>query len=211
MNPMLVLVENVLPNEGNIITESVNGGKDVYLKGVFMQAEVQNRNGRIYPLNEMVNAVSLANEQIKAHGGIFGELDHPQGITINMDRISHVITEMYMNGNDVIGKCKILNTPMGLIAKELTRSGVRYGVSSRGLGRVDESTRKVEGFQLVTVDLVATPSAPGAMPLPVYESLQDTTRGQRVLTLAESLQHDPDAQKFFKTEIRKFLESLVKG
>jgi hypothetical protein len=198
----------MLPSEGNIITESVNGGKDVFLKGVFMQADIENRNKRNYPLSEMVQAVANANQHIQAHGGIFGELDHPQGITINMDRISHVITDLYMEGNNAIGKCKLLNTPMGLIAKELANSGCRYGVSSRGMGRVSESTGQVEGFVLVTVDLVATPSAPGAMPIPVYESLQESIKGQRVVTLAESIREDEAAQRHFKKAFDAFFESL---
>jgi hypothetical protein len=204
----IVLVEHVLPNEGNIITESFNNGKDVYLKGTLMQAEVLNRNKRKYRLGELTEAVAIANQQIQSHGGIFGELDHPQGITINMDRISHVITEMYMNGNDAIGTCKLLNTPMGLIAKELANSGCRYGVSSRGMGRVNESTGEVEGFALVTVDLVATPSAPGAMPIPVYESLQDSIKGQRVMTIAESIREDEAAQKHLRKALLDFARSL---
>lgn len=204
----IILVEQVLPNEGNIITESSNGGKDVYLKGTVMQSEVQNRNKRKYKRDELVEAVAIANQQIQSHGGIFGELDHPQGITINMDRISHVITELYMDGNDAIGSCKLLNTPMGLIAKELANSGCRYGVSSRGMGRVNESTGEVEGFALVTIDLVATPSAPGAMPIPVYESLQESIKGQRVMTIAESIREDADAQKHLKKALLEFMVSL---
>ena len=204
----IILVEHVLPNEGNIITESFNNGKDVFLKGTLMQAEVVNRNKRRYRLGELTEAVAIANQQIQSHGGIFGELDHPQGITINMDRISHVITEMYMDGNDAIGTCKLLNTPMGLIAKELANSGCRYGVSSRGMGRVNESTGEVEGFALVTVDLVATPSAPGAMPIPVYESLQDSIKGQRVMTIAESIREDEAAQKHLRKALLEFARSL---
>lgn len=203
-----ILIESVSPSEGNILTESINGGKDVYLKGTFMQADIENRNKRKYPLSEMVQAVALANEAIQSHGGIFGELDHPQGVTINMDRISHVITELYMDGNNAIGKCKLLNTPMGIIAKELANSGCRYGVSSRGMGRVNESTGQVEGFVLVTVDLVATPSAPGAMPLPIYEALQEEAKGRRILTLAESIREDAVAQKHFAKEFQKFFESF---
>lgn len=204
----IILVEHVLPNEGNIITESLNGGKDVFLKGTMMQSEIPNRNKRKYRRHELVEAVAIANQQIQSHGGIFGELDHPQGITINMDRISHVITEMYMDGNDAVGTCKLLNTPMGLIAKELANSGCRYGVSSRGMGRVNESTGEVEGFALVTVDLVATPSAPGAMPIPVYESLQDSIKGQRVMTIAESIREDEAAQKHLRKALLDFARSL---
>ena len=207
----LILIEHVTAMEGGIITEAAHDGKNVFLKGTFMQAEIQNRNKRRYPLAEINSAVVKAQEQIKSHGGIFGELDHPQNITINMDRISHVITEMYMDGNNAIGKAKLLDTPMGLIAKELARSGVRYGVSSRGAGQVNESG-DVSGFMLITVDLVATPSAPGAMPNTVYESLEASTAGRKVLTLAESVSADPDAQKYFEREIMKFLnEGLFKN
>jgi hypothetical protein len=210
VNKSIILTEQVLASEGNIITESSNGGKDVYLKGILMQAEFFNRNKRKYRLSELTEAVASANQQIQAHGGLFGELDHPKGITINMDRISHVVTELYMDGNDAIGTCKLLNTPMGLIAKELANSGCRYGVSSRGTGRVDEATGIVDGFSLVAIDLVATPSAQGAMPLPVYEALQNDIDGVQLLTLAEAVRHDPDAQKYFKEEFAKFFGNLLK-
>ena len=207
-----ILVETILPNEGNIITESmmnkVTGNKDVFLKGTFMQSDMDNRNKRRYPFNEMVSALATANQYIQQYGGIFGELDHPKGITINMDRISHVITELYMDGTNAIGTCKLLNTPMGLIAKELAGSGARYGVSSRGVGGVNESTGEVEGFVLVTVDLVVTPSAPGAMPIPVYESLQDSIKGQRVMTIAESIREDADAQKHLAKALFDFMKSI---
>jgi hypothetical protein len=205
-----LLVESISATEGDIVTESLNDGKNVYLKGVFMQAGVKNRNGRIYPINEMQNAVNKLNESIKQYGGVFGELDHPNGIQINMDRISHVITECYMDGNNVIGKAKILGTPMGLIAKELANSGVRYGVSSRGTGTVNESDGTVSGFNIVTVDLVATPSAPGAYPQSVMESLQSLKSGQKLLTLAESIQYDKSAQKFFKDAFREFFRDITK-
>ncbi len=205
-----LLVESISANEGNIITEAVSDGKHVYLKGVFMQANVKNRNGRVYPITEMQSAVNKMNENIKQYGGVFGELDHPNGIQINMDRISHVITECYMDGNNVIGKAKLLDTPMGKIAKELANSGVRYGVSSRGTGTVNESDGTVSGFSLVTVDLVATPSAPGAYPQSVMESLETLKSGQKVLTLAEAIQYDPKAQKFFKESIKEFLKDISK-
>lgn len=209
MSNNIILIEQMLPSEGNIITESVNNGKDVYLKGVFMQAEVENRNKRRYRRSELTEAVAIASQQIQSHGGIFGELDHPPGLTINMDRISHVITNLYMDGDNAIGAAKLLNTPMGLIAKELANSGCRYGVSSRGTGRVDESTGFVSNFLLTTVDIVATPSAHGAMPVPIYEALQDSTAGRRTLTLAEAMREDDVAQKYFKQEFKKFMDALT--
>lgn len=202
MSKQQLLIETVTPAQGNIITEATKSG-EVYLQGVFMQAEIKNRNGRIYRLDEMVSAVNEMRSQITEFGGVFGELDHPDTITINMDRISHAIKDIYMDGNNAIGKAQLLNTPMGLIAKELSRSGVRYGVSSRGAGVVSEG--HVSGFSLVTIDLVVTPSAQGAMPSSITEAIED----YKLLTLAESVRHDAAAQKYFKAEIEKFVKNII--
>ena len=175
----------------------------MYLSGIFMQAELKNRNGRVYPLAEITRAVEGAQKTIQEHNGIFGELDHPQSLTINLDRISHAITDIRMEGNNAIGRAKLLETPMGKIAKELVKSGVRLGVSSRGAGAVNEST--VADFNFVTVDIVATPSAPGAMPNTVYESLEMSANGRQVLSLAKQVQEDPDAQEYLKRAVLKFL------
>lgn len=199
-----LLIETTTASDGNIITEAKKDGK-TYLTGIFMQAEIENRNGRTYRLDEMTAAVNSMRQQIQDFGGVFGELDHPDTITINMDRISHAIKDIYMDGNNVIGKAQLLDTPMGLIAQELSRSGVRYGVSSRGAGVVSEGGM-VSGFNLVTVDLVVQPSAPGAMPNTITEAIEDAG----IVTLAESLQHDTAAQKYFKNEIRKFIENVIK-
>lgn len=202
-NKSQLLIETVTAGEGNIITEATKNG-NVFLTGVFMQAEIENRNGRTYRLDEMTSAVTSMNQQIKDFGGVFGELDHPDTITINMDRISHVIKEIYMDGNNVMGKAQLLNTPMGLIAKELSlNSGARYGVSSRGAGVVNEGM--VSGFNLVTIDLVVTPSAPGAMPVSITEAIEDA----KLMTLAESVQHDPSAQKYFKESISNFVKDIL--
>lgn len=207
-----LLVETLTASEGNIITEAVVGkdGKKKYcLKGVFMQSDIKNRNGRNYPLSEVSNAVKRASEAIKIHGGIFGELDHPQTLTINMDRISHAIKEMYMDGTNAVGRAELLDTPMGQIGKTLAESGVRYGISSRGTGDVGEDGN-VSNFNFVTCDLVVTPSAPGAIMNPVFESLQQDIEGRRVLTLAESVKHDPRAQDFLKKELLKFIRSITR-
>lgn len=201
-----LLIESLGASEANIITETFKDKKDTYLHGIFMQAEQKNRNNRIYPLSEMVSAVTAMNEHIKQYGGLFGELDHPENrLSIAMDRISHVITEMYMEGNNVIGKAKLLDTPMGLIAKEIAKSA-RYGVSSRGAGQVNEDGT-VSGFRLVTIDLVANPSAYGATPNTIYESIEGYKQG-KILTLAEAVKHDDSAQKFFKKEIAKFIADM---
>jgi hypothetical protein len=204
-----LLIEELSPTDCNIITES-SQGKDCFLSGIFMQADMKNRNGRNYPLSEISRAVENAQTVIKEHNGIFGELDHPQTLTINLDRISHVITDIRMEGTNAVGKAKILPTPMGDVARTLIESGVRCGVSSRGAGQVN-SEGVVEGFNFVTVDIVATPSAPGALPNTIYESLMDSVHGVEALSLAEQMKHDPKAQEYFKKEIVKFLkEGLFK-
>lgn len=202
-----ILIETLNPTSCNLIQEASVDGKNCFLSGVFMQAEAKNRNGRIYPLIEMVKAVDTANTMIKEQNGIFGELDHPQTLTINLDRISHVITELRMDGNNAIGKAKIIDTPMGNIAKKLIESGVRLGVSSRGAGSVNAGGI-VEGFGFITVDLVATPSA-NAHPTAVYESLMNDASGYKAITLAEQMKHDPAAQKYFETEIKKFITDCI--
>jgi hypothetical protein len=199
-----LLIETLGAEEAGIITESSNDGKNCWLSGIYMQADISNRNGRNYPLTELTKAVTGAQKTIKEAGGIFGELDHPTTLTINLDRISHVITEMNMVGNNAMGKAKLLGTPMGSIAAELVKSGVKIGVSSRGAGAVNESGG-VSDFNFVTVDLVATPSAPGAMPEAVYESLMMDSKGRKAVTLAETVQHDPEAQAFFKKAILDFV------
>jgi hypothetical protein len=201
---MEILIEELTPNEANIITEASTDGKDTWLSGIFMQADIKNRNGRLYPVNEISAAVNTARQRIKESKGLMGELDHPQSLTINLDRVSHVITEMNMNGSNAFGKAKVLSTPMGNIAKELATAGVSLGVSSRGAGSVNE-TGGVSQFQFVTVDIVAQPSAPNAYPSTVYESLMEAKNGHNILDLSKAIQEDVRAQEYFKTEITKWL------
>lgn len=206
MSNMILLTEELTPAAANILQETSSDGKNMWLNGICMQSSIKNRNGRNYPLSEIAAAVKSAQQRIAECNGIFGELDHPQTLTINSDRISHVITEMWMNGNDAYSKARLLNTPMGLIAQELIRSGVKIGVSSRGAGNVNESG-DVQGFQFITYDIVITPSAPNAYPGMVYESLERAHNGKQIMTLAEQVRQDPDAQKYFKREIMKFIET----
>ncbi len=203
-----LLVEELRPHECNIIQESSNDGKSLWLNGIFMQSEAKNRNGRVYPLSEISEAVRIASDTIRQTNGIFGELDHPQSLQINSDRISHYITEMWMNGNNAFGKAKLINTPMGLIAQELIKSGVKIGVSSRGAGNVNESGH-VSGFGFITCDIVIQPSAPLAYPGSVYESLQQANNGNKIMTLAEHYRNDDAAQKYLKKEILKWLSEGV--
>jgi hypothetical protein len=204
-----VLIESMSNESHNLITESSTDGKGLYLSGCFMQAEVRNRNGRIYPLTEMQTAVEQLNKMIKEEGSVWGELDHPPSLQVASDRVSHEITELRIEGNMVFGKAKILPTPMGNIAKVLmTESKKKIGVSSRGAGEVNENGI-VSGFNLVTIDLVGTPSCTSAYPTSIYESIERAKNGQQIITLAESVVHDNDAQKYLVKEIMKMLSAEV--
>lgn len=202
---MNFLTEVLTPIESNLVVESAQNGKSMWINGICMQSSIKNRNGRVYPLSEITEAVRTAKARIAETNGIFGELEHPQSLMIGADRISHVITEMWMHGNDAYGKAKLLNTPMGLIAQELLKSGVKIGVSSRGAGNVNESG-DVSAYSFQTYDIVIQPSAASAIPDVMYESLQ-TQQGHRVMTLAEQLKADPAAQKYFLREIHKFISN----
>lgn len=207
----ILLIEELTPTQSKVIEETVvtpEGKKDLFLSGIFMQADIKNRNGRNYPLSEISRAVTEASARIQETNGIFGELDHPQSLTINLDRISHVITDIRMEGSNAIGRARLLNTPMGLIAKTLVESGVRLGVSSRGAGAVNESGG-VTGFNFITVDIVATPSAPGATPNSIYEGLEGVKNGHNIITLAEQVKNDPAAQAFLKKEILKWINTGI--
>lgn len=208
MSKPILLIEELTAEQSGLITEATQDGKDMFLSGIFMQASIKNRNGRLYPINELSTAVKSAESRIKEQNGLLGELDHPQTLSINLDRVSHVITGLKLEGTNVMGKAKLLNTPMGSIAKELIKSGWMPGVSSRGAGTVNEAGG-VSGFQFVTVDIVAQPSAPGALPNTVYESLQMYQNGGKVMDLAEAVVHDISAQKFFAKEMRKFFSEMV--
>jgi len=201
---MELLIENLNSNESGLITESIQDGKNVFLSGIFMQAGIKNRNGRVYSLAEMSNEITNANKKIEEANGIMGELDHPNNLTINLANVSHVITELSMNGNNVMGKAKLLETPMGKIAKELINANVALGVSSRGAGNVTESG-DVNGFNFLTVDIVANPSCASAVPQSVFETLDMSRKGRAVMTLAEQVRDDPNAQKYLKESIMKFL------
>jgi hypothetical protein len=150
-----------------VITESVNGKKTLFIQGPFLQTEQPNRNNRVYRLPVMEREVKRYTEQYVNKGRALGELGHPDGPTVNLDRVSHKIVELVQRGNDFIGKAQILPTPMGKIAESLLDSGVTLGVSSRGIGSV-RSTREGynevgEDFMLATAaDIVADPSAPDA-------------------------------------------------
>ena len=154
-------IENV-----KLITEEKNGKKLLYIEGVFLQSELKNRNGRMYPFSVLDREVKRYNEEYIKSKRALGELGHPDGPTINLDRVSHRITDLRAEGNNFIGKAQILDTPMGNIAKNLLDEGVQLGVSSRGMGSIQKSEDcnvVADDFMLTTAaDIVADPSAPDA-------------------------------------------------
>jgi len=143
-----------------------DGKKDYYLEGIFMQAEKTNRNGRQYSLPVLSNEVKRYNENFVQKNRSMGELGHPEGPTVNLERVSHLIKELRVDGNDIYGKAKLLDTPMGNIAKNLVNEGAQLGVSSRGMGSLKKNKEGVnevqDDFTLATVDIVSDPSAPDA-------------------------------------------------
>lgn len=193
----------------NLLLERSGDGKDLFMKGIFVQADMKNQNQRVYPLREITEAVTNLNDRIKVGGGVPGELDHPEELSINLDRVSHVITEMWMEGNNGMGRLKVIpTTPCGSIAKALLEAQVKLGVSSRGSGNVDHSGR-VSEFDMVTVDIVAQPSAPDAYPKSIYESLFNMTGGELLYNTARGVAHgDVSANKYLERDLVKFIREL---
>ena len=184
-------------------------GKDLYMKGICIQGGIKNANQRIYPVNEIGKAVKTLNDQIGSGYSVLGEVDHPDDLKINLDRVSHMITEMWMDGPNGYGKMKILPTPMGQLVKTMLESGVKLGVSSRGSGNINEyGSGEVSDFEIITVDVVAQPSAPGAYPTPIYEHLMNTKGGNLAKGLAAEVRNDAKAQKFLKEALTNIIKDL---
>ena len=201
------LYEFMSYDDANIVVESTNDGKDLYMKGIFIQGDVKNQNQRVYPIAEINKAVMHINERIQKGETVLGELDHPEELSINLDRVSHIIEEMNMDGKDGHGKLKIIPTPTGNIVKTLLQSGAKLGVSSRGSGNVGDNGY-VSDFEIVTVDIVAQPSAPNAYPRTIYESLFNMRGGQVMYELAADATHDRVAQRYLEKDIVKFIKDL---
>ena len=187
--------------------EGSDGKKSLHLNGICIQGDIRNANQRVYSSEEIGRAVKTLNEQIAGGYSVLGEVDHPQDLKINLDRVSHMITKMWMDGPNGYGKLKILPTPMGQLIQSMLESGVKLGVSSRGSGEVD-SGGKVQGFEIITVDIVAQPSAPGAYPTPVYEHLINNTGGYKAYQIAQEVQGDPKAQKYLAESLKKIISGL---
>lgn len=205
---MSYLRETLTFDQAKIVVESsdnASGTKDLYLKGICIQGGVRNANQRVYPINEISRAVNTLNERITNGYSVLGEADHPEGLNINLDRVSHMITEMWMDDANGYGKLKILPTPMGQLIKTMLESGVKLGVSSRGSGNVKEDgSGHVSDFEIITVDVVAQPSAPGAYPTPIYEHLMNTRGGYKALEMAK----DTKAQKYLKEHLINLINGL---
>lgn len=204
------LKEHLTYNQANIVTEAIdedNGGKSLYMKGIFIEGDVRNQNNRIYTKDEIHSAVKAINEKIKGGYSVLGEADHPDDLNINLDRVSHMIVNMDTDGANGIGKLKILPTPMGNICKTLLESGVKLGVSSRGSGNVNENGI-VKDFEIITVDIVANPSAPDAYPDPIYERIMNHGRGNVLMDVASAVGHDNRAQRYLQEEVTNFIKNL---
>jgi hypothetical protein len=204
----LYLRENLTFNQAGIVVEGSVEGKDLYMKGICIQGGVKNANERVYPVNEIERAVATLNEQITEGYSVMGEVDHPDDLKINLDRVSHIITSMWMDGPNGYGKLKILPTPMGQLVTTMLQSGVKLGVSSRGSGNVNDANGHVSDFEIVTVDIVAQPSAPNAYPKAIYEGLMNMKHGHKILEMAKDAGGDNKVQRYLKSEIVKLIKDL---
>jgi hypothetical protein len=188
--------------------EAHDGSKTLKLKGVCIEGGVRNANERVYPVNEIAKAVDTINQQLKEGHSVLGEVDHPDDLKINLDRVSHMIEKMWMDGPAGMGTLKILPTPMGELVKTMLTNGVKLGVSSRGSGNVDDRTGHVSDFEIVTVDVVAQPSAPNAYPTAIYEGLLNHKGGQKLLDMFKDPAKSSKAQRYVKDEVMRLIRGL---
>ena len=203
----------------DILTEEKDGKKTLYIQGPFLQAEVVNRNKRCYPINTMIGEVKRYNEEFVSKGRALGELGHPDGPQINLDRVSHKIVSLTQEGNNFVGKAQILGTPMGKIAESLLGDGVKLGVSSRGMGSIvnKEGVSYVgEDFMLATAaDIVADPSAPDAFVEGIYEGkewclVNGAIKEAQLDAVKQSLDNAPSSQEIAERKIAAF-NSLLRS
>lgn len=203
------LREHLSFDQSGIVMESDDkDGKNLHLKGIAIQGGIRNANQRVYPVDEIERAVKTLNDQIQNGYSVLGEVDHPDDLKVNLDRVSHMITNMWMEGPNGYGKFKILPTPMGNLIRTMLEAGVKLGVSSRGSGNVDDMSGKVSDFEIITVDIVAQPSAPGAYPTPVYEHLMNSRGGYKAFQIAKEVKEDPKAQKYLQESLLQIIKGL---
>ena len=212
---MKLITEQIEPVE--IRTEERDGKKSTYMKGVFLQTEITNRNGRMYKYETMAREVGKDNEEFIKKGRALGELGHPDGPAINLDRVSHKIVDLVPEGNNFIGKAKLLETPMGKIAKSLLEEGVQLGVSSRGLGSLKKESNVsvvADDFVLSTAaDIVADPSAPDAFVEGIMEGREWTLvdgkiKEAQIEAIQQSLNNAPSIEELAERKLRAFEQLL---
>ena len=205
------LRENLTFNQARIQVmeeQDPSGRKNLYLEGICIEGDKRNANERIYPRHEIIKAVDTINKQILEGNSVLGEVDHPDDLKINLDRVCHSVEKMWMDGHAGCGKLKILPTPMGELIKSLVTAGVKLGVSSRGSGNVDDRTGHVSDFEIVTIDVVAQPSAPNAYPTAIYESLMNMKYGHRVMEIAKEAGKDDKVKKYLAEEVKRLIREL---
>ena len=206
------LKEHLSFTQARVVLESEEAadgsGKTLYMKGICIEGGVRNANERVYPVHEITKAVETINEQIKTGHSVLGEVDHPDDLKINLDRVSHMIENMWMDGPCGYGKLKILPTPMGGLVKTMLDSGVKLGVSSRGSGNVNDANGHVSDFEIVTVDVVAQPSAPNAYPTAIYEGLLNYRGGQKLLDMYKDPAKSNKAQRYVTNEVLRLIRDL---
>ena len=204
-------------NDIEVLTEEKDGKKSTYIKGVFLQTEITNRNGRMYKFDTMNREVTKYNEEFVNRGRALGELGHPEGPTLNLDRVSHKITELYPEGTNFMGKAKLMDTPMGKIAKSLLDEGVKLGVSSRGLGSIKKEgscSVVADDFILSTAaDIVADPSAPDAFVEGIYEGREWVTvdgkvKERTIEEIKAAIDNAPNPQELQERKISAFATFL---
>jgi len=197
------------------ITEGKNGTKNYNIEGIFAQAEGKNRNGRIYPMSVMESAVGKYSDDQVSKGRAVGELNHPEGPTVNLDKVSHIIKDLKFEGNDVMGKAQILDTPMGNIVKGLLEGGVQLGVSTRGMGSLErrgDAMYVKDDFMLNAIDIVQDPSAPGAFVNGIMEGVEwvwhnGIIEAQTIEKMETEIKTAPRAD-LYETQVREFKNFL---
>lgn len=208
---MKLIIEHT--EQVEFLTEAKDGKEYSYIKGVFLQGDIKNRNGRVYPMGVLEREVSNYTESYIKKDRALGELGHPDGPTINLDRVSHKIVELYREGSNFIGKAKLLETPMGNIAKNLLREGVQLGVSSRGVGSLQqkEGANYVrDDFMLTTAaDIVADPSAPDAFVQGIMEGKEwvwdnGLLKEVEICQIKEQLDNAPNSKVLSEVSLKAF-------
>ena len=201
-----------------IEAEEEGGKKSHYIEGIFMQSSVKNRNGRVYPAEILENEVKRYNKEYVKKNRAMGELNHPQGPTVNLDRVSHIIKELKVEGNNIMGKAKIMDTPMGNIAKNLIDEGAKLGVSSRGMGSLKQNKQGVnevqKDFMLAAVDIVADPSAPGAFVNGIMEGAEwiwnNGVLEQRQIEIYKEIVEDTPKRDIEEVTLKLFEDFMLK-